>query len=101
MERNGCGHGIIKIIPQYLAGETKENHKNTISIINSVPAETKIRNLLNTNLECSCYIILAAFVLYVMSKKIIWVMKPISLLTESDLEGVCQISWVRKSSDSE
>jgi hypothetical protein len=55
MKRNGCGHGIIKIISQYLAAKTKENHKNPVCIITSVPAEIKIKNLLNTNLECSCY----------------------------------------------
>jgi hypothetical protein len=51
MKINGCGHGIIKIIPQYLAAETKEIHKNPVCSINSVPAEIKIKNLLNTNLD--------------------------------------------------
>jgi hypothetical protein len=71
MKRNGCGHGIIKIIPKYLAGETKENHKNPICIITNVPAEIKITNLPNTNLEYSCYTTLTAVVLYVTSKKTI------------------------------
>ena len=60
-----------EIIPQYLAEETKENHKNPVCILTSDPAEIKIKYLLNTNLECSCYTTLTAFVLYVTSKKII------------------------------
>jgi hypothetical protein len=69
MKRNGCGHGIIKIILHYLAGEAMENHKNPVCIITIVPAETEIKNLLNTNLESSCYTTLIASVLYVTSKK--------------------------------
>lgn len=101
MKRNGCGHGILTIIPQYLAGETKENHKNPVRIITSVPAEIKIKNLLNTSRmfllhhpDCFCAIC------YKWENNQFLVMKPISLLPESDLEGVCQISQVHQSSDS-
>jgi hypothetical protein len=72
MKTNGCGHGIIKIIPKYLAGKTKESHKNPICIITSVPAAIKITILPNTNLEYSCYTTLIAVVLYVTSKKTIY-----------------------------
>ena len=57
------------MLSQYLAEETKENHKKPVCITTGVPAEIKTK--MNTNLECSCYTTLTAFVLYVNSKKII------------------------------
>jgi hypothetical protein len=81
-QRAGCGHGLIKILPKYVAGETKENHNMPVCIITSVPAEVKIKNLLNTNLECSRYTTLIASVLNVTSKKImnceLWNLLPCS-----------------------
>jgi hypothetical protein len=69
LKKTGCGYGLMKILPQYLPERIKENHKQPVCIIASVLAEIKTKNLLNTNLECSCYTTLLAFVLYVNSKK--------------------------------
>ena len=55
MKRNGRGHGIIKIIPQYLAGETKENDKNPVCIITSVPAE--IKNQESSEHKCRMFLL--------------------------------------------